>query len=108
VFGGNVGVYIPRRDRVSHRPQFQWQRAGRQATPVIEAVLPYLMVKQGQAALALELQATADEERLMRGLDDPYPWFGPDYDPGEHLAYLFAEVRILNLRGVRQEVSSER
>ena len=79
LFGGKVIAYHPKNPR--HRTQFQWQRAGRSAIPAIEAVMPHLRVKCEQAVLALAL-----EEHLQEGrdTDDPYPWFGPDYDPIAH------------------------
>jgi len=98
-FGGTVRTYFPRGDRTHHRPQFQWQRYGLSAVPVIEAVLPYLRIKVDQARLALALQGAVGEAREMRADEDPYPWFGPDYDPTEHLSALADEVRDLNIRG---------
>ncbi|MFG2046174.1 hypothetical protein ACGFIW_01920 [Micromonospora sp. NPDC048935] len=106
LFGGNVRTYIPRGNREHHRPQFQWQRYGRSALPVIEAIRPYLRVKAEQADLAIELEEMADEAREMRDQDDPYPWFGPDFDPAAQLGRQAAEIRALNLRGVRVAVTA--
>lgn len=102
LFGGNVRIYHPKDDRAHHRPQYQWQRYGRSAVPVLAAVLPYLRVKTDQARLALELQEAVDEAREMRDHDDPFPWFGPGYDPTVALACLADEVRALNIRGQKR------
>lgn len=75
LFGGSVYCYRPANPR--HRPQFQWQRMGKAAVPVIEAILPYLLIKQDHALLALELHECVTE----CWSEDAFPWFGPDYDP---------------------------
>ena len=75
LFGGKVSCYQPANPK--HRPQFQWQRMGKAALPVIEGILPYLLLKKEHALLALELQELATEASSP----DPFPWFGPDYDP---------------------------
>ena len=75
LFGGAVYCYRPANPR--HRPQFQWQRMGKAAVPVIEAVLPYLLIKADHALLALELQEHVAECTA----EDPFPWFSPSYDP---------------------------
>ena len=75
LFGGRVGCYLPKNP--SHRPQFQWSLQGRRAVPVIECVFRFLRVKKAQAILALELWRNITEGRS----DDPFPWFGPDYNP---------------------------
>ena len=64
-----------------HRPQFQWSRVGATAAMAIEAVLPYLRIKVDNALLALELWQHLNDGRHTA--DDPFPWFGPDYDPSE-------------------------
>lgn len=96
LFGGNVRVYVPR--NVRHRPQFQWQRYGRSAEPVLRAVLPYLRIKADQAALALVLEEQLAEARDMRAFDDPYPWMGPGYDPEASLVEAVEEIRSGNFR----------
>lgn len=100
-FGGNVRTYVPRGDRVGQRDQYQWQRAGRPAVPVLQAVLPHLRIKVDQAHLALALHEAVEEMRDMRTAEDPYPWFGPDFNPTAHLTGMAQEVRDLNLRGRR-------
>lgn len=90
LWGGKVSRYVPR--NLEHRAQFQWSRMGAAAVPVIEAVYPHLRMKQQQAALALELH-----EHLLAGRgDDPFPWFGPDYDPRPYREGLRAEAVDLN------------
>lgn len=75
LWGGSVRSYAPANPR--HRVQYQWQRMGASAAVVLRDIFPYLVVKSEHALLALELhQITLD-----RGADDPFPWFGPDYDP---------------------------
>lgn len=75
IWGGTISRYEPRNPL--HGAQYQWCRVGAAAVPVIEAIFPYLRVKVDQAALAIELwQHVEDGKR-----DDPFPWFGPSYDP---------------------------
>lgn len=53
-FGGNVGI---RQDhRSNHRALTTWSLHDRAAAPVIEALLPYLVVKQTEAWLLLQLR----------------------------------------------------
>ena len=75
MFGGKVYCYFPKNPL--HRPQFQWSRMGEAAATIIEAVYPYLIVKKEHAGLALELNELVQNSRS----DNPFPWFGPDYDP---------------------------
>lgn len=75
IWGGKVSEYAPANPH--HRPQFQWSRVGESAVIVIEAIYPYLLVKKEHAELAVELH----ELVLNTRTDDPFPWFGPDYDP---------------------------
>ena len=75
LFGGKVSCHHPKNP--GHRPQFQWQRMGKAAIPVIEGIMPYLRIKQEHALLALELQEHAMEASSI----DPFPWFSPSYDP---------------------------
>lgn len=90
LFGGKVSSYTPKNPK--HRVQHQWSRIGRGAVPVIEAVRPYLRIKQEQADLALCLQEHVEDGRC----EEPYPWFGPDYDPDVHSRLLWAQVVDLN------------
>lgn len=92
IWGGNVGCFVPK-NRL-HRPQFQWTRQGASAVSVIEALYPYLLVKIDQADLALELWDHTEEGRWTKS--DPYPWFGPHYDPIEHRDDLRAQMIGLN------------
>ncbi|MBM2293777.1 hypothetical protein JQX09_17760 [Sulfitobacter pseudonitzschiae] len=75
IWGGKVSRYEPKNPR--HRAQYQWSRQGAAAIPIIEAVLPYLLIKEDHALLAIDLWENVQE---CNG-DDPFPWFGPDYDP---------------------------
>jgi len=75
LWGGSV--YCHRPANPQHRPQFQWQRMGKGAVPVLEAIFPYLLIKQEHAILALELQDHAIEATAA----DAFPWFGPSFDP---------------------------
>lgn len=75
LFGGKVSRYQPANPE--HRAQFQWQRMGKAAVPIIEGILPFLLIKKEHALLALELQ----EHAMEASGPDPFPWFGPDYDP---------------------------
>lgn len=75
LWGGTVGEYQPRNLR--HRLQYQWSRSGAAAYAAIMDLLPHLRVKTEQAVLAIEVQENVWEG----GGDDPFPWFGPEYDP---------------------------
>ncbi|CAN7416081.1 hypothetical protein [Paraburkholderia hospita] len=75
IWGGKVSCHLPKNP--NHRPQFQWSRQGSVALQIIEALYPYLLLKQEHALLAMELHEHVRESRQ----DDPFPWFGPDYDP---------------------------
>ncbi len=92
IFGGNVRRYLPKGDRSHHKPQFQWQRYGESARPVLEAVLPYLLVKRVRATLALELQDLLIESRLPDEAD-PFPWAPAGWDPESSLDVLVSEIR---------------
>lgn len=85
-WGGTVSLYTPKDP--NHRSQYQWSRTGDGAVGPIEAVRPYLRVKSEQARIALEVQ---EHVQFGRG-DDPFPWFGPGYDPADLLAELRTEV----------------
>lgn len=91
IWGGKVGVHHPRN---GNRPQFQWSRQGSSAVPIIEAIRPFLLVKREQADLALELWHLTEDMRNTR--DDPFPWFGPGYDPITACADLRTEMIGLN------------
>lgn len=75
IWGGSVSRYVP--ENPLHRPQFQWSRQGKTAATIIEAIMPYLLVKREHAELALILWEHVDESRS----DDPFPWYGPDFNP---------------------------
>lgn len=104
IFGGNVNGYTVRGAQVARPVNYMWQRYGNRAVPVIEALLPFLLVKREQAHLALHLQELVAEARGMRGSDDPYPWYGPDYDPERDLVFAAAEIRDLNTRSTRSRL----
>jgi len=90
LFGGKVSCHQPANPE--HRPQFQWQRMGKAAVPVIEGVLPYLLVKKEHAMLALELQEHATEASSV----DPFPWFSSSYDPLEAMKRMREEMIEMN------------
>lgn len=75
IWGGSVSLYHPKNPL--HRGQFQWSRQGAVAATAIEAILPFLRIKEDQALLALEVWENIENGRW----DDPFPWFGPSYDP---------------------------
>lgn len=60
--GRVYGYKRPGRDRICHR----WQACGQKASAFLSDVLPFLLVKQRQAALALELQARINATRHNR------------------------------------------
>ncbi len=86
LWGGTVSVHYPRNQR--YCPQYQWSRTGQPAVRPIVSVLPFLRVKVRQAYLALNLQEHVDYGRL----ENPFPWFGPDYDPRIYRAELRDEI----------------
>lgn len=90
LWGGAVNCHHP--TNPSHRPQFQWQRMGASAVIVIEAIMPYLLIKQEHAALALQLHEHVCELKSP----DPFPWFSPDYDPLEAMRAMRDEMISLN------------
>lgn len=92
LWGGNVGCYFPKIE--GHLPQFQWSHQGAQALVIINALRPYLRVKVDQADLAMDLWEHLEEGRLTR--EDPYPWFGPHYDPVSVRDAMRAEMVDLN------------
>lgn len=86
IWGGTVSLYLPKNPR--HRGQYQWSRTGDVAAQIVAAVQPYLLVKQEQARIALEVQEFV---QFGRG-DDPYPWMPAGYDPEPVLAERRTEV----------------
>jgi hypothetical protein len=74
LWGGKVSRYEPKNPK--HRAQYQWSRVGQSAVQAIQDVFPYLLIKQDHALLALEL---ADHVMFSKS-DDPFPWFGPDFN----------------------------
>lgn len=95
-WGGMVRLYSPRDS--THRSQFQWSLCGRAAAGAIADVEPYLRVKSEQAFLALQLWEHLEFGRL----DDPYPWFGPDYDPRSHSEDFRCEIAAVQVRKGRR------
>lgn len=93
IFGGNVAAHSPTGGRSHHLTQFHWQRSGRKAAPIIEQLVPHLRVKHNRAQLVLDMQLELDMARDARDLDDPYPWFGPDFDPTAMYDGMVAEIR---------------
>jgi len=95
-WGGVVSTHHPKND--NHKIQFQWSRCGAIAADMILVVMPFLKIKQQQAQLALELW-----EHLCAGKgDDPFPWFGPYYDPMVDRDRMWAEM--VNLNGSRAQL----
>lgn len=89
IWGGNINTHKPSNPR--HRLVYLWGKTGKGAATVISDLLPYLRVKREIALVALELQ----EHVLCGKGDDPYPWFGPDYDPVAHRRSLRTEIAAL-------------
>lgn len=96
LFGGKVLEHEPTGERTHHRVQYHWQRGGKTAVPVIEAVLPYLRVKAVQAQLALDLQQELLE--ASTDSDDPFPWTPAGYDPTPGRLAVVADIRALHAR----------
>lgn len=51
-------VYVASKQKGNRNESFQWRLGSRAAEKLIQAVLPYLIVKQGQARVALQFRAT--------------------------------------------------
>lgn len=105
LFGGTVRRYLPTGARAHHKPQFQWQRYGESARPILLAVLPYLLVKRDRAQLALELQDVLAEARLSDA-DDPFPWAPANWDPTPTLNALVDDIRSMQSRTGRSKVTA--
>lgn len=90
LWGGKVSRHEPKNP--VHRAQYQWSRQGEAAAEIIEAIFPYLLVKSDHAVVALELWESVRDGRT----DDPFPWFGPEYDPLHHRIALRSEIIDLN------------
>jgi hypothetical protein len=63
-FGGYLGKQ--RASSEKGKPLWAWQATDRNAAECAKAVLPYLLVKQQQASLLLQLRETKDDDRLKR------------------------------------------
>ena len=69
-FGGTEKL-SGRAERDGCPDQWAWVVRGRKAAPIIAGIMPYLVVKQRQAALAEEFLSTyiADKERSVKNQD---------------------------------------
>jgi hypothetical protein len=98
LFGGRVSAHSPGNGREHHRTQYHWQRCGARAVPIIEALRPFLRIKENRAALVVHLQEEVDYIRATRGDDDPFPWMPAGWDPTPGLISLVDEIRTLSTR----------
>lgn len=53
---------------------------------------PYLRIKAPHASLALDLQENLLDEMVGEKTGDPFPWYGPEYDPFEHREHMRREM----------------
>ena len=90
IWGGKVCPHTPKNP--AHRIQYQWQRMGKAAVPILEALIPYLLIKKEHALLALELAELIDQSKS----EDPFPWFCADYDPVESMRLMREEMIEMN------------
>jgi hypothetical protein len=90
LWGGKVYRYEPKNK--SHRSQYQWSRVGASAVVVLELIEPFLLIKRDNANLAIQLWEHVQQMRT----DDPFPWFGPNYDPIECANEMREEMIELN------------
>lgn len=81
LFGGRPRAY---KNRDSPRPMWEWTRAGASAIPALDALLPYLRVKQEQGELAIECAMVASQQATI------------GVDLVEQLDELHTEIRGLN------------
>jgi hypothetical protein len=61
-FGGKVYEYAKRNDTCKN--EYRWQVGGQSALPVLNAALPYLVIKREQALIALEFLSTVSTTKL--------------------------------------------
>jgi hypothetical protein len=59
-FGGRVRSYVNR--DVRYRLMLEWARSGAEAVRVLDALLPFLLVKRAQAELALEVAMVTSQQ----------------------------------------------
>lgn len=52
------GIYYEIKGRGNCKKWYSWQITGKSSIPILQAVLPYLVLKRRQAEIALECQAT--------------------------------------------------
>lgn len=62
IWGGKIWPHQPKNPR--HRRFFVWARQGRSAIPIIQSMLPYLLVKRERADLALSLYDMVDNNYM--------------------------------------------
>lgn len=74
-----------------HKPLHEWRILGKKAAPVLEAALPYLVIKRRQAEIALEFISTMGTTG-RRGHESPVH---------ARRLELEAEITELNRRGMR-------
>lgn len=99
-FGGSRRMISPR--RVGHRPLHALQVVDRQAASMLQALLPFLVIKRAQAQKCLELRAFKEESRRARfavgrghrGAGPRPGWIGDEPER------LFEAVAALNRRAV--------
>lgn len=89
-WGGGISVTYPKNK--DHKPCFLWSRTGLVAMRIIEAIEPFVRVKRAQVLLSYDLW---EHLELGRG-EDPFPCFGPNYDPVPTRDEMWAQMVVLN------------
>ena len=66
-FGNNIQKLTDARG--DRQTTYRWVVCGERARQVLEAILPYLVIKRALARIAIEYQALSREEKIARGVE---------------------------------------
>jgi hypothetical protein len=94
LWGGNIS---PKKSGIKEhwKPYFLWQITGRKAFPMLESILPHLVVKQKQATIALGLKdLLCKQNNYKEGANE-------EYRRQRHELYM--ELKRLNAKGVIED-----
>ena len=91
IFGNRVTAHRPT-SNPKHLTQFHWQVGGAAASPIIQALLPYLRIKRDRALLVLDFQAELDEAREHRP-EGGVPWLPVGHDRTATFSQRVDEIR---------------
>lgn len=66
-FGGSVHCNDHSKRNAKHRPQWCWYLSSRMALAFLQSIRPHLIVKAGEADIAIALQSNIDEFKFKLG-----------------------------------------